>query len=548
MAMAMTMIILFMVMAVMVIGMISNSSRGNSSGIMYETANAANMANTKTNTVAAFNLAESGMYYTLWWLTNEPAASLPQTPKAFAPSLPGATTVNGRSQVTVTNGSFSGTFSVLIYPNPSNPTSPLIQHYFMIESVGVSGAAQQVVQVYVTQNDFANYGYFTNTTPSNIWWNGGLTVLDGPAYCNNADGVLTNVLWYNTPGKLWLTSNGSYSCAGASINWGENSTGNMVSPKTNSDWADVAANGASAVHTGQPAILLPTGSSNQAAAALGTATAPTSTSVIVPNTAGGTSGGIYIQGAVSNMTLSVNNNTTQVITIQQSNGTSTITINPTKDTTTLAFAPTSGSPTNITYSGVTNGMVYCEGSIGSSGSKGQGLSGTIADGVNLTISTDSASSSNGNIYLDGSLMYNTPRPISNGNFVNESSAAAANFDNQAGMLGLIANTITLDEYGPTGSKITSGELDAITLAANTFSAQAWDDTSVKGTWFQNGGYVAGVRGDWGQFDSGTGSQLSGYWRDTSFDSRLKTQVPPFFPLAGNKYEILSWNVTGAPMS
>ena len=110
---------------------------------------------------------------------------------------------------------------------------------------------------------------------------------------------------------------------------------------------------------------------------------PTTLGVTVPHSGGNsgpTTGGLYIHGDVQQMNLSVDpgNSTTQIIQVQQTDAnnnpyTTTITLNASNNTTSVHvdyMKPNGGSgtysaaTTDNTYTGVTNGVVYCDGNVG----------------------------------------------------------------------------------------------------------------------------------------------------------------------------------------
>ena len=201
----------------------------------------------------------------------------------------------------------------------------------------------------------------------------------------------------------------------------------------------MAALGQPAIHTSAQAVPFPTSDNTQQTAALGTATVPSSTGVVVSNTGGSTNGGIYIHGDVQQMTLRLDaaassstsnaSNSIQwtqmdqsltpavagrrprhcpptsrltpppappgkttvytVDTVYDSHG-NVVTQTPPTDFnsagnvsdqyTTSTARPRQLTPTQ--YTGTTNGVVYADGNIGTqSGTKTGGLAGVVADNM-----------------------------------------------------------------------------------------------------------------------------------------------------------------------
>jgi hypothetical protein len=299
---------------------------------------------------------------------------------------------------------------------------------------------------------------------------------------------------------------------------------------------------------------MPANNNLQLNAALGSAAAPGTTGVFVPNSSGAVTAGIYVQGNIQNMTLSASNNVNQVYTITQSSSGKTITTVVTENaqtSQTIVAVTQNGSTTTTTYSGLTNGVMYCNGNIGvSSSDPGQGLSGTIANNVvsgstithsnSITIATNPTAT----IYFNGSLLYNTPRPQdANGNFVAETNA----FTENAGVLGLVSYNMYLLKYGANGSIYQNYQIDAATVATGIFDAQAYNDYSVTTNFYGMGSYVAGTGGYFGQMTL-NGVMQSGYYEHHSYDTRLATSPPPYFPTTGNQYDVLSWSIDASTLS
>jgi hypothetical protein len=293
---------------------------------------------------------------------------------------------------------------------------------------------------------------------------------------------------------------------------------------------------------------MPTTNSVQYNAALVGTTPISTTGVQVPNSGGAATGGIYVNGNITNMTLSASNNVNQVITITQvSSGktiTSVVTLNAQTNQTSVAVTQNGSTNTSV-YSGLTNGVMYVNGNIGTSQSDpGQGLSGVVADNTvsggavthynTLTIATTPTST----IYFNGSVLYNTQRTLdSNGVFESES----ASFVKNAGVLGLVSQNMYLLKYGANGSVVSNYQIDAATVATGIFDAEAYQDSSVIANFYGMGSYVAGTGGYFGLMTL-NGVMQAGYYEHHSYDPRLASCPPPYFPTTGQNYDILSWSV------
>ena len=307
---------------------------------------------------------------------------------------------------------------------------------------------------------------------------------------------------------------------------------------------------------------------------------------------------------VQQMVLSVDSSHNQVITIQQNNDAGTliqtqITLDRGSGQTHIQSGPYNSSSQTFTMTaqpdvaGVGNGVIYTDGNIGSTqqfgdsngnpttygsdAAPGQGLSGTIADNQALTISTyaspNQSDPKNKNINLNGSVTYNTPRAKDNtGAFLPETDPSNVNFMQKAGTLGLVANTVQLADNTSSGQPLGDMELDATTLVQNTlrttdYTTYYWDQssrnafysTSSNGQtyyahWLHQphkfacmGGEIASVRGTLGTFNGSTLQVVAGFSGSYSYDGRLASSPPPFFPTTSSQYQVLSWQRVAVPL-
>ena len=581
MALALTMLILLVVMAAALIGAVSSSTSSTvNSGAMTVSNGTVQMANARLQATTAFNLAESGIEFTLQWLNSLPAA--PSSAKAFDPTFtwgdttnpfPAAST-NGqgfliRKVVTdpFSTGDTSNTFSVVIYPSTGNLGNT--QKKYLVESIGSSGGLKQIVEAYVQESSFGKYAVFINDTPPNSYWGSGLNVFDGPVHSNNAVNAangqanLNNVLWSDgtlngdpvAPVFTWQGVD-AFTVSGSGVNWWRNTVGNTTPAPSTAEMSDILSFGSGGFHTNTQAIAFPPSAqlTRQHDAALNGATAPAAgdpVGVTVP-----TGGGLYIHGDVQQMELTVQGSK-QVITIDQTDSnnnpyTTTVTLNPSPSPGTtqvqvnyMAEAGHSGNyhpaTTNANYSGITNGVIYCDGNIGGqTGTKTGGLAGQVADKMALTVATDPGM----NLNIDGDLKYKTARQVDgNGNPIPESQDS--NFVNNAGTLGIVSNTVeVVDDYGSgdwegktAGNAITSLEVDAAVLAYNTYDACDYL-TRPAGLMLNMGTYLVKTRGLFAT--SNNNVVVTGISCNRRYDARLANTPPPYFPTTSTNYDVLSW--------
>jgi hypothetical protein len=565
MAFVATMLVLFMVMAIILIGLACTGSGNNGAGLVGTVNNSVQSASTRMQSASAFDLAETGIEYASEWLSEQPSPPDPFNGKSFCPwsttGLPAWSSLpaNASSTARATVNYGTGSFSIMIYPDQANYNNNSNDMAYLVESKGTANGMTQVVQAYMQQTNFGHYAYFTNYDAPNGWWVVGLNSFNGPMHSNDTNNngasfTPTNILWYNnktTAPMFQYLGTDAYTVSAPTIDWNKNNIGTAGSPSTTTDWSNIAAGGSNTVHTSTAMVPLPTSSALQLNAALGGTAAPNTIGAVVPNSNGSTIGGVYVHGQVNQMTLSVNNGTTQVITIQQTdnsivglnkNVVTTVTINQSTDQTTISTVKGAGGPGNTstnTYTGTTNGVVYADSNIGTgnggTGSTG-GLGGTIADNYvdsnnvthywGMTIAT----SANNYVNIDNSVLFNTARTGNN---------AAAN----DATFGIVSGNVFVTQNTASGSAFTNVEVDGAVLAESTangggtFQACNWGETPGSFTCF--GSYIAYQAGIFGEVTL-SGTLVGGLAEHYLYDSRLGTRPPPFFPTTGNTYTMTSW--------
>ena len=590
MGMAVTMLVLLGILTITLIGTVGSSGGRGYSGILGLTDSALQSSSARTQSAASFNMAESGIQYTLAWLGSVSKVR-PPVGNAQAPTGWDFSTVNGRGVVTPDPNTPGSYFAVRIYPDAYNtdaasPTSN--QKKYLIESVGVSGGRTTIVQAYVGQGSLAQYLVLLNSwNDPNNYWVSGLTTFDGPVHDNNANGTPENVLWKSAPGTSPMFNyNGddAYTTSGTNgINWWKDQFNTPGAPQVSPDgtqnqWLNVAVGGAGSVHTGTPVVPFPTSSTLQKSAALGSTSATNPSGVtLCPG------GGIYVEGNVDEMALSATGpgNTVQVITVTQGSTVQRVTIDPAAGTKLETQQPDGTWQQTATLSGTTNGVVYVDGNVGAQGDpKTGGLHGVVADNAvdgngsvthnnGLTVVTPQ-SDANGNpvnCNLDGSITYSTERQVAkdaggnpeyidvNGNpthdptqgtpvYVPESSDP--NFLGKAGTLGLISNNVLVTKQDYAGNALTNFEMDGTVLASGLYDADHFDDRPV-GLWENMGGYLSSTVGTFGEFDNNTLKLIDGFNTQFNYDARMRNNPPPFFPTTGYTYSIISWHQVAAPL-
>ncbi len=609
MGLAVTMLVLLGILTITLIGTAGSNGSHGYNGVLGLTDNALQASAARTRATTSFNMAESGIQYTLAWLESraQPPIGNAQAPTGWE----FVTTPNGRGMVTPDPSNPGSYFAVRIYPDRYNtdlgsPTSN--EKKYLIESVGVSSGQTSIVQAYVGQGSLAQYLVLLNSwNDPNNYWVAGLTTFDGPVHDNNIgadghgtngntqppDGQAENVVWKSAPGTSPMfsyTGDDAYTVSSPNgINWVKDFS-SYAAPQTihNPDgsvqtdqWLNVAAGGAGTVHTGTPVVPFPTSSTLQKTAATGSAPLLNSTGVtLCPG------GGVYVEGNVSEMALSATGprNTVQVVTITQGTTVQRVTINATPNDPhqgtlletqqpngtwlpTAFLSPTPTSPTG------TNGVVYVDGNVGAQGDpKTGGLHGQVADN---TINSDGSATHNGltittpqndNCNLDGSITYSTERKVAtdtNGNpkYIDVNGNPTSNptqgtpvyvsedqdpdFLSKAGTLGLISNNVLVTTKDSTGAALTKFEMDGTVLASGLYDADHFDSRAV-GLWENMGGYLSSTVGTFGEFNNNL--QLDhGFNTQFNYDARMRNTPPPFFPTTGSLYTLYSWQQVAQPL-
>ena len=573
MTMVLIMLVLFFILALSLVTLL-NAGRGGDVGA--EGKNALGLTRLRGERSVAQSLAESGIRMSLQWLSEQ--SSAPLNTAAFAPSAiasfyGGTTDASGWTVVTVAQGPSStenaaigqvgGTIKVRFYPYSSNTVSA--RKRFGIEVVGEYQGSRYSARVFVRQNSFARYAYFSDTAPA-AWWVSGNTRFQGPVHVNGVDSSGTvvdssariNILWkadsspssgdwiFSYPGDDYFTTAMAYS----QLNWTytDGSSASFYDPNWWAPyWQHITA-AAKPPITNAPIIRMPTATTDQKSVALGTLSEPAlgTVGVFVPNSSGACSAGIYIAGDVSDMNLTVSSHSgheDQRLEVVQPTASgeqqSLIELCPQAPHTQVQISTRDHStdPWNLqrtdSYSGATNGVLYVQGDIGGQASPYRGgLSGTIANGTALSIVTGATNTLN----INGGLVYsNLITNVSNPNNLGSSAGAATSL---SGVLGLVAGTFRVPESDDSGSALTALTIHAVCMAYDTFVVV--NPTSrPAGVINLLGGSIVKRNSQLGVTTVG-GSVLNGFIINRIYDVRIGNNPPPAYPSTDRSYQILSY--------
>ncbi|MEN6521987.1 MAG: hypothetical protein ABFD46_12660 [Armatimonadota bacterium] len=480
-------------------------------GVLLVTANSLHLNNRQRAAAEAFNVAESGAEMAALWLKNLP--SPPNYNSEFDPF--------GGKQIMGTG--IDGTYEITIYPGIDNAASYL--KIYRIVSVGNVRNVSKTIEVVVRQASFGRYAYFTDKETSSIsggaiWWKAG-EVIDGPVHSNNRNGSNFSINYNGSSSPIFLDM---VTSAGTAINY------TPSKPKKESVFKNIFLNGSKGFKLGVTPILLPESSDTQKNAAWGSqAGFPSKDGVYLR---ADSTGGVYIQGDAA-IQLAVDANNNQKFIITQGTNVTTVTLDKFSETITTSGPMGSGSVTSAASLG--NGVIYCTGNITS-------LKGEVADNkvidedVRIRSSFTIAADVNAGKYIgiSDNLVYHTrpDKTLDNDDPVNLA----------AGTLGLVAKDIKILSKAPGNL-----EIDAVCLAggsnttSGSFYVENYDTKKTTGNLAVLGGIIQKSRGPVGTFDANTGKTMTGYSKNYTYDPRLASNPPPYYPTTG-QYERLSWRL------
>jgi hypothetical protein len=227
-----------------------------------------------------------------------------------------------------------------------------------------------------------------------------------------------------------------------------------------------------------------------------------------------------------------------IVTIDRAAGTTRMQ----QDTSADGVTWTTGTP--VSYTGKTNGVVYCDGNIGSQGTpKTGGLSGTVANHVmsggvvSVNSSLNIVTPPNKNVNISGGIVYaNLVSDASDPENVRSTAGGAAT---DSGILGLVSGRVQVVDKTPSGADLTDVSVHATVMAYDTFDATN-PSTRPAGSFKLLGGYIVKSSASFGVTDAATGTMINGFSLTRNYDSRTMTNPPPYYPVTSNQYLVLSY--------
>ena len=417
---------------------------------------------------------------------------------------------------------FNATASIAWVDSDLTDTVQVYNYRYTITSTGSIGQAgvrkvqsTGMMRVSAGRGSFADYLMFTDThttaSGGSVWFstntrfdgrvhtNGEFRMANKPVFQDLITSVNDNAWFYN--GGSPIERNASYNGTTdvPQLYGGFNRGVADVPLPTETNLQQNAALGLGSIGT------VP--SNNTINTQLGTANGSSAppNGIYIPHSGGAVTGGIYVQGAVSSLRLSVNGSNQQVYTFVQGGVTNIITLNRATTPAQTTIKVGSGSPT--TYNGLPTGSMFVNGGVSDFGGpdRSGGAPNTpvpaLADNNQLLITAT------GDITLQSDV---TCKDYHNGNSV----------------LGLYSSdgSIHVGTYAPTDLNI-----DAFLMAIGTagqFTVDNYSSGSPRGNLNLRGGMVATYYGVVGQFGS-DGLTSHGYGRNFSYDRR--GLIPPYYP-------------------
>lgn len=454
--------------------------------------------------------AEAGIKDTMAWMSTELASgSEPCTSTVPSPTRTG------------TIGEWS--WSCLVEADPQTPPHgvDVIRLYRLESTASLDGEEAWRIEAWVQAGQsFARFAEYTNISSSTLWdhlivpgWK-----LEGPVHTN---GVLR--LWIQPPffggappaqaafsGEL--TSAGSSSSSPDGVVY-QSSSG---APYNYADGYDrLLAGGRTALATGVPPKAMPTSSFAQAAAAWGgnpPATPPAGVSV-------NATGGVFIHGDVTNMTLGFSGSGNSLLTINQGGQITTVEEDPSSNQRIVTLPD--GTVQNVT--GIGSGVIFATGDI-------NGLSGTNKGAH--TIAVDFAAMKNITVTQD-ILRADTP----------DGSKPTGTADR----LGIVTNKLLIADH----SVLPRTTSDPLSIYATLYCTDRLEvinpGSGPPGALAIYGGLAGNQTWRWGNFSSSF-TVLSGYGGvggigspNIFYDASLANEPPPTYPTtAGSDLSLRAW--------
>ena len=428
---------------------------------------------------------------------------------------------NGGGTVTSTNPPFSASGTVSFYDSTLTPNAQAYDFLFTINSTGTRGTygkrvvqSQGILRVSASRGSFADFLLFTqfHTMPDNsaIWFtssssfdgrmhtNGEFRFAYKPTFQDLTSSVNTKAWYYNGGGsarELAANNNGTidvpYFYGGFS-----RGVASIALPTDPYNQQNAAL--------GLPSTsgVAPTNSQVRTALGLTGSTAPPNDVYLVSSNGASITGGIYVQGDLTQCVMRVDGAGNQVYVLKQGSSTDSVRVNRGTNQTTLY---NSTWPSGHTYTGVPAGCLYTNGNV--LDLRGPDRVGGVPPPA---------------LAHDTQLLVAAASDI-----VIQRDITCSDYATGNNVLGLYTTggSVRIGTSAPSDMN-----LDAYIMAAGSsgaFSVDNYDSGNPRGTFHLRGGSVTTYYGAFFTFDN-NGNLQTGYARDFHYDRR--GLVPPYYPL------------------
>lgn len=443
------------------------------------------------------------------------------------------------------------TWSATVTPDASTPPNGVgaIRVYRIDAVASFGNRPVRRISTHAGQQSFARFALYADTVDQNGWWSPSIEHYDGPFHVNDPLRIGTPSGLYSGACSPLFTSSVTTASTDASSadgvtyvsdkNQGDgdapyDSNGNPIAGR----YEAIYAQGRPSLRTGVSRIDMPTNTQSLASAAWGDpSTGPPSTTGVYVNqakTGNGSSGGVYIVGDVSKMTMSVDSAGNRSLTIKQAIGQTTV-------TETLASSVRAPDGQNVpqgrtlivppfgrskVVSTLTNGVVYSTGTIASLSGMNKGQ---------RTIATDVTKQTE--IKIGGSI-------------TRSDTPVGQNPTGTADNLGLVTYTLrfpsTLPHSAATPIHLYATAMAGIKGGGGGSVIDGLDKVGLGvlniygGLIVSNDGVTVNNASVWNPRTGQLSPTQNGFIRTIHYDTNLASSPPPFFPTYP-KLTVRSWN-------
>ena len=423
---------------------------------------------------------------------------------------------------------------------------------YLMESKGVSSEGYvRYVDALSLEDSFANYNYAGWSNSPGNYFVSGLMQYNGPVYLGGTSGAPVNIWWEDGQPSLFLDK----VTVQGSLAWAQPGGGHNA-PTTQTDWQSVDSHGSSYFSQTTNAISFPPDASgtviaNEALTGLaGSGTMPsvaTKDVYVNDNAANGTNSGPLVTGIYVNGSAQIqmqSTATTETMTFKPGSGTNpiinnvTVSVDYSANTTTVVeggktsvYSGVPSGPGSSTTGASSNGAIFVNGDVTS-------LSGSVNGQFTVATNDNNQNTAENNITITSNITYQ-----------DDPQTCGCNSND---ILGIIAHNVLVSSGAPAnltveGAVFAGNSYDyAHSTGKGTFATDQFNNPgniSKKGPLLVYGSLVNNYISPLGVFNGSTGQLVNGWADSYTWDTRFKTNSPPFYPSLGS-YTIIGWTDCG----